>query len=103
MQQQHREVSNDSDREELALSFRILGWLLLALDWIIVVFVPIGLKEGSTLWAWWFGVQGFIGVSLVVAGYIMGEPVPLPAAAHQARPTLVRAASASAAATADAS
>ena len=100
MHQENRQAPSESDREELALSLRVLGWLLLALDWIIVVFVPIGLKEGSTLWAWWFGVQGFIGVSLVVAGYIMGEPVPLPAAARQARPAHVR--STSTVATADA-
>lgn len=84
----------EAERDELALCFRVLGWLLLAADWLIVVFVPVSMKEGSTLWAWWFGIEALIGISLVVAGNILGEPVPLPAAAPKTNVQRVRAASA---------
>ena len=73
----------DPNRDELALCFRTLGWMLLAFDWIIVVFVPIGWRAGSFFWTWWFGVEAVIGLSLVIAGNLMGEAEELPHAAHE--------------------
>lgn len=85
----------DSAKHELALCFRTLGWMLVAIDWLIVVFVPVGLKDGSMLWAWWFAVEALVGLSLVVIGNAIGEPEALPHAAHEPQQHRVRAASAS--------
>lgn len=85
----------DSAKHELALCFRTLGWMLVGIDWLIVVFVPVGLKDGSTLWAWWFAIEALAGLSLVAIGYVIGEPETLPHAAHEPQQHRVRVAPAS--------
>lgn len=91
----------DSARHELALGFRILGWLLLAIDWLIVVFVPIGFAEGSMLWAWWFAIEAVAGIALVIVGYVLAEAEELPHAAHEPQQHRVRAAAGQRVATAN--
>lgn len=85
----------DSALAELALCFRTLGWMLVGIDWLIVVFIPVGLTDGSTLWAWWFAIEALAGLSLVVIGNAIGEPEQLPHAAHEPQQHRARAASAS--------
>ena len=85
----------DSAQHELALCFRTLGWMLVGIDWLIVVFVPVGIKDGSNLWAWWFAIELLVGLGLVVIGNAIGESEELPHAAHEPQQHRVRAATAS--------
>jgi hypothetical protein len=56
------------DMECQGSSLRVLGWMLLAFDLIIAVYVLIGLREGSTLWLWWTLAEGGLGLLLVGIG-----------------------------------
>ena len=45
-----------------------LGWLLLAVDGLVAVFVFVGIRTGSLLWLYWTAIEGAIGVAFIFAG-----------------------------------
>ena len=55
--------------EENALTLRVIGWQLLALNAIPILFVWDGWRVGSELWTWWFLAEGLLGSVLVLAGH----------------------------------
>lgn len=59
--------------EYRALTLRAVGWLLLAFDGIIAVFVFVGIRDGSLLWLYWTVIEGILGLGLVAAGLRQGE------------------------------
>lgn len=64
--------------EHIGLVMRAIGWQLLIFDMIPVVFVWVGLRDGSWMWLWWALVEGLVGSLLVIAGNYFKEY-----AAHQ--------------------
>ncbi len=50
------------------LTLRSVGWLLLAFDSIIAVFIFVGFRDGSDLWFFWTVIEGLVGIGLIAAG-----------------------------------
>jgi hypothetical protein len=59
--------------EHRALTLESVGWLLLAFDGIVAVFVFVGIRSGSLLWLWWTLIEGVLGLGLVGAGRLLGK------------------------------
>ena len=51
------------------------GKLLLWTDLIFMAFIYSGIKGGSYLYAFWFLIQGFIGLTLLIVGRIKRGPL----------------------------
>ena len=51
------------------------GKLLLWTDLIFMAFIYSGIKGGSYLYAFWFLIQGFIGLTLLILGRIKRGPL----------------------------
>ncbi len=73
--------------EHRALTLRALGWLLLAFDSIIAVFIFVGFRSGSDLWFFWTVIEGMVGIGLIAAGR-QRENQANRAMAEQVRPHL---------------
>jgi hypothetical protein len=63
-----RQQLSPDELEQRALAMRALGWLLLAVDGIVAVFVFVGIRTGALLWLYWTAIEGAAGMGLVVAG-----------------------------------
>lgn len=63
--------SPESSGDDFSFALRSLGWLLLIWDALIVVFVPIGLRDGSNLWLWWSAAEFLAGVALLLAAQLL--------------------------------
>ena len=75
------------DLEYRALTLRALGWLLLVLDAIVVVFIFVGIRTGSLMWLYWAVIEGVVGIVLVAAG-LRAEQIANAASGHAAKPHL---------------
>jgi hypothetical protein len=53
---------------ELGLRFEVVGWMLLLFNGIAVMFLWVGLRSGSFLWAYWAVIEGFVGFVLIMIG-----------------------------------
>jgi hypothetical protein len=62
-----KHLSSD-ELEHRALTLQALGWLLLAFDGIVAVFMFVGIRDGSLLWLIWTLIEGALGLGFVVAG-----------------------------------
>ncbi len=83
-----RDVERAVAGEELALGLRTVGWTLLLFDWLIIVYIFVDLRAGSTLWLRWTSTQAVAGAALVLAGRWMEsrmakEVSPLRAPEHR--------------------
>jgi hypothetical protein len=56
------------EQEELGLGLKTVAWTLLAFDWIIVVYVWMGLRAGSSFWLWWVLLQAAAAAGFMTAG-----------------------------------
>jgi hypothetical protein len=72
--------------QENALTLRIIGWQLLALNAIPILFIWDGWRVGSEMWTWWFLAEGFLGSALVLAGHLWEATFPTAVAAVTASP-----------------
>jgi hypothetical protein len=61
-------IDNTVENRHLGSVMITLGWILLWFDALVGVFFFQSLRDGSMWWPIWIGVQGFIGVALVIAG-----------------------------------
>ncbi len=73
--------------EERSLALRSVGWLLLAFDGLLAVFIFVGIRTGSLLWLLWTGVDGALGLGLVMAGGYLEQKASL-ARGHRVEPHL---------------
>jgi hypothetical protein len=56
------------ENRQLGSVLLTLGWILLWMDAILGIFFFISLRNGSWFWPIWLGIQGFIGLVLVMMG-----------------------------------
>lgn len=54
--------------ERAGLVLKAVGWVLLAMDLILVAFVWTGLRAGSRFWLFWVLAQAFLGLLLIRVG-----------------------------------
>ena len=45
-----------------------VGWVLIAMDCILAVWIWVGLRSGSEMWLWWVIVEGIVGLSFIFFG-----------------------------------
>jgi hypothetical protein len=57
-----------AEQEELGLTFKTIGGVLLVFDCLVSVYIPIGLRDGSHFWVVWAVVQAMIGLAFVAYG-----------------------------------
>jgi hypothetical protein len=69
---EHRRLAVE-ELEHRALTLQAIGWLLLAFDGIVAVFVFVGIRDGSLLWLYWTVIEGILGLGLVAAGVRLGD------------------------------
>jgi protein-S-isoprenylcysteine O-methyltransferase Ste14 len=73
--------------EHRALTLQAIGWLLLAFDGIVAVFVFVGIRTGSWLWLYWTVIEGVLGIGLIAAGLRL-EQIGSVAMGHSVKPHL---------------
>lgn len=57
------------EKREAGLTMRVIGWLLLSVDaMILMLFAPVSLRDGSLIFPIWAVVQALVGVALVTEG-----------------------------------
>jgi hypothetical protein len=56
------------ERLRKGLVLMTVGRVLLWLDFLLLVFVYVGLQSGSHLWMWWVLGEGFLGLVLLEIG-----------------------------------
>jgi len=61
-------IDNTVENRRLGSVMLTLGWILLWFDAILLVFFFISVRDGSMFWPIWVGIQGIIGLGLVMAG-----------------------------------
>lgn len=69
--------------EYRAQALQSVGWLLLAVDAMVVVFVFVGIRDGSWLWLYWTLIEGMFGIGFVAAG-MRAEQLAVAALGHTA-------------------
>jgi hypothetical protein len=72
-QKSGRTPLSPDELEQRALAMRAVGWLLLAVDGIVAVFVFVGIRTGSLLWLYWTAIEGALGLALIAAGMRLEE------------------------------
>jgi hypothetical protein len=45
-----------------------VGWVLIAMDCILAVWIWVGLRSGSEMWLWWAIGEGILGFALIFIG-----------------------------------
>ncbi len=58
--------------ERTGMVLKTVGWVVLAMDFILVNFVWISLRSGSKFWLIWVLAQAFVGLLLVRIGITRG-------------------------------
>ncbi len=61
-------IDNAVENRQLGSVLLTLGWVLLWMDAIFGIYFFISLRNGSWFWPVWLGVQGALGLLLVVMG-----------------------------------
>ncbi len=61
-------IDNTVENRRLGSIMLTAGWILLWLDAMLGIFFFISLRNGSWFWPIWLGIQGAIGLVLVVLG-----------------------------------
>jgi len=56
------------ERQRLGHALITVGKLLLWIDFLLLVYVSIGLRGGSQLWLWWVIAEGVTGLLLIEIG-----------------------------------
>jgi len=72
MREEEVQLGGDETRGAVLMT---AGKLLLWTDLIFMAFIYSGIKGGSYLYAFWFLIQGFIGLTLLIVGRIKRGPL----------------------------
>ena len=57
------------DRKQRGMSLMTCGKLLLWVDLVLLITIGTsGLRDGSSLWTWWIGIEAFVGLALLAVG-----------------------------------
>ena len=62
------EEATMEERKRAGSLLMTLGKVLLWTDFLLLMFVYVGLKSGSHMWLWWVIIQGVIGLILLEIG-----------------------------------
>jgi hypothetical protein len=62
------EESTMEDQKRIGSVLMTLGKVLLWTDFLLLMFVYVGLKSGSHMWLWWVLGEGFLGLILLEIG-----------------------------------
>jgi hypothetical protein len=61
-------IDNTVENRRLGSVLLTVGWILLWMDAILGMFFFISLRNGSWFWPIWLGIEGFLGLVLVIMG-----------------------------------
>jgi hypothetical protein len=62
------EESTIEERKRVGTVFMTLGKVLLWTDFLLLMFVYVGLRSGSHMWLWWVIIEGVLGLILLEIG-----------------------------------
>ncbi|MCU1298977.1 MAG: hypothetical protein JWO91_3255 [Acidobacteriaceae bacterium] len=62
------EESTIEERKRVGTVLMTVGKVLLWTDFLLLMFVYVGLKSGSHLWLWWVIIEGVLGLILLEIG-----------------------------------
>jgi hypothetical protein len=62
------EESTIEERKRVGTVLMTLGKVLLWTDFLLLMFVYVGLKSGSHMWLWWVIIEGVLGLILLEIG-----------------------------------
>jgi hypothetical protein len=62
------EESTMDDQKRIGSVLMTVGKVLLWTDFLLLMFVYVGLKSGSHMWLWWVVGEGFLGLILLEIG-----------------------------------
>ena len=69
MSERERETMSEAlQQERSGLVLKTVGWVLLGMDFLLLVFVWISLRSGSLFWLIWVLAQAFLGLLLIRIG-----------------------------------
>jgi len=61
-------IDNTVENRRLGSVLLTIGWVLLWMDAVLGIFFFISLRNGSWFWPIWLGIEGALGLALVIAG-----------------------------------
>lgn len=61
-------IDNTVENRRLGSVMLTAGWILLWMDALLGIYFFISLRDGSMFWPLWLGIQGLLGLVLVVMG-----------------------------------
>ena len=61
-------IDNTVENRRLGSVLLTVGWILLWMDAVLGVFFFISLRNGSWFWPIWLGIEGILGLALVIMG-----------------------------------
>lgn len=61
-------IDNTVENRRLGSILLTVGWILLWMDAILGIFFFISLRDGSWFWPIWLGIEGVVGLVLVIMG-----------------------------------
>ena len=62
-------ITDEAVREQRLGSVLVtVGWVLIAMDCILSVWIWVGLRSGSDFWLWWVIIEGVLGVAFIFYG-----------------------------------
>ncbi len=61
-------IDNTVENRRLGSVLLTVGWILLWMDALLGVFFFISLRNGSWFWPIWLGIEGLLGLALVIMG-----------------------------------
>jgi hypothetical protein len=62
------EESTIEERKRVGTVFMTVGKVLLWTDFLLLMFVYVGLRSGSHMWLWWVIIEGVLGLILLELG-----------------------------------
>ncbi len=72
MAETERELQRDIDllveTQRKGLAMMTVGWILIGMDFLLALYVLIGVRSGSYMWLWWVLIEGTLGFGLIFAG-----------------------------------
>ena len=61
-------IDNTVENRQLGSIMLTIGWILLWMDAILGIYLFQSLREGDKFWPIWLGIEGVIGLALVILG-----------------------------------
>ncbi len=76
-------IDNTVENRRLGSVLLTVGWILLWMDAVLGVFFFISLRNGSWFWPIWLGIEGLLGLILVIMGTHYRRAVGVTALGHR--------------------